>query len=232
MRRRDMLLFAAATTLAPLAASAQPQPLFDVLTQADAGRAVREALGLAAVSATSRLARRDGFFGDARVHIPLPGALGDLQRSLGRWGLSGALDDLELSLNRAAEAAMPQAAGLFADAVRTLTLSDAIAIVRGPQDSATAYLRGRTETRLARLLRPPMTDALTASGAFTLLQEAAREFRMSSRARALRTEVIDFSVAKALDGAFAFIADEERAIRRDPFGRGSDTLRRAFGPGA
>ena len=124
---------------------------------------------------------------------------------------------------------MPQAASLFTNAVRTITIADAIDIVRGGDTSATSYLRGRTETRLTTLLRPPMTRALTDSGAFALMRTALRELGMSSMTSDLRTEVINFSTAKALDGCFYFIAEEERAIRRDPWRRTSDILRRVFG---
>lgn len=124
---------------------------------------------------------------------------------------------------------MPQAASLFTNAVRTITIADAIDIVRGGDTSATSYLRGRTETRLTTLLRPPMTRALTDSGAFALMRTALREVGMSSMTSDLRTEVINFSTAKALDGCFYFIAEEERAIRRDPWRRTSDILRRVFG---
>lgn len=230
MRRRDMMWGIGIGALAPSAwAQPQSQPLLDILTQADASRGVREALSLAATNATHKLAQPDGFFADPRVRIPLPGRLGQAQRGLRGLGLSGPLDDLEISINRGAERAMPEAAGLFVDAVRAMTLGDAIQIVRGPTDAATQYLRGRTEPRLTRLLKPIMADALDASGAYTLIHSAARELRMTGAARSLRADVTDFSCQKALDGAFAYIALEEQAIRRDPARRTSDILRRVFG---
>jgi hypothetical protein len=224
--RRAVAIALVASAAAPAFAQ---QPLLDSLTQADASRGIRDALGLAAMNATTRLAQPDGFWGDGRVRIPLPGVLGQTQRALAGFGASGPLDELQLSLNHAAESAMPRAAGLFVDAVRNITIADAIDIVRGPEDSATRYLRGRTETRLTSLLRPPMTQALTQSGAFTLLRAALREVGLASMTRDLRAEIIDFSTAKALDGCFFFIAEEERAIRRDPLRRTTDTLRRVFG---
>lgn len=199
------------------------------MSQADAARGIREALGLAARNATTRLGARDGFWGATRVRIPLPGVLGQTQRTLSRMGMSRPLDDLQQSLNRAAETTMPEAARLFTDAVRTVMIADAVQIVRGGDSSATTYLRGRTETRLTTLLRPPMTQALTSSGAFTLMRTALREVGLASMTSDLRTEVINFSTAKALDGCFLYIADEERAIRRDPVRRTSDILRRVFG---
>lgn len=223
--RRAMLTGLFATAAAPAWAQ---QNLFG-LSQADAARAIREALSLAAMTATTRLAQRNGFWGDNRVRIPLPGLLGQAQRTLKNVGMAAPLDSLQESLNRAAETTMPQAARLFTDAVRTVTIADAIEIVRGPQDSATRYLRGRTETRLTSLLRPPMTQALTSSGAFTLMRAALREVGLASMTSDLRTEVINFSTTKTLDACFLFISEEERAIRRDPMRRTSDILRRAFG---
>lgn len=205
------------------------RPLLDGLTQGDASRGIREALSLASLNATTRLAQPDGFWGDQRVRIPLPGLLGQSQRTLARMNMSQPLDALQESLNRAAESTMPQAATLFTNAVRSITIADAIDIVRGGDDSATRYLRGRTETRLNSLLRPPMTTALTQSGAFTLMRTALREVGMASMTTQLRTEVISFSTTKALDGCFFFVAEEERAIRRDPWRRTSDILRRVFG---
>ena len=224
--RRTLVAFLAAAAAAPASAA---QPLLDSLTQSDARRGIREALGLAATNATARLGRPDGFWGDRRVRIPLPGVLGQTQRTLSGLGLAGPLNDLQESLNRAAEATMPEAGRLFMDAVRAMTVGDAIEIVRGPEDSATRYLRGRTETRLTSLLRPPMTRALTQSGAFALMRTALREVGLSSMTGDLRTELIDFSTGKALDGCFFFIAEEERAIRRDPLRRTTDILRRVFG---
>lgn len=224
MRRR--MLIAALPAFA--ASSAFAQPLLDSLTQGDASRGVRDALGLAALNATTRLAQRDGFFGDARVRIPLPGLLGQAQNNLRGFGMAGPLDALQESVNRAAELTMPEAAGLFTRAVRDMTIGDAIDIVRGPEDSATRFLRERSGARLTTMLRRPMTDALTASGVFLLLRTALREVGLSSMSDNLRGEIVSFSTTKALNGCFFFIAEEERAIRRDPVRRTTDILRRVF----
>jgi hypothetical protein len=224
--RRAILAALLASAAAPALAQ---QPLLDSLTQGDARTGIRDALGLAALNATTRLARPDAFWSNARVRIPLPGVLGQTQRTLSGFGMSAPLDQLQESLNHAAERTMPDAGRLFSDAVRTVTIADAIEIVRGGNDSATRYLRGRTETRLTSLLRAPMTEALTQSGAFTLLRSGLREVGLASMTRDLRGEVINFSTAKALDGCFFFIAEEERAIRSDPWRRTTDILRRVFG---
>lgn len=224
MLRRALL---AALLFAPPAFA--QRPLLDALTQADASRGVREALGLAARNATARLGQPSGFWSDGRVRIPLPGILGQTQRTLARVGMAGSLNQLQENLNHAAEATMPQAGRLFTDAVRTITIGDAIEIVRGPEDSATRFLRGRTATRLTSALRPPMTQALTQSGAFNLMRAALREIGLAGQTSALRAEMINFAATKALDGCFFFVGEEERAIRRDPVRRTTDILRRVFG---
>ncbi|MGE0595995.1 MAG: DUF4197 domain-containing protein [Hyphomonadaceae bacterium] len=223
MLRRTLVLWLAA---APAFAT---QPLLDSLTQGDASRGVRDALGLAAMNATTRLAQPNGFFDDPRVRIPLPGLLGAAQDNLRRFNMAQPLDALQQEVNRAASTAMPEASQLFLGAVRDMTIGDAFDIVRGGEDSATRYLRGATETRLTRALRPPMNRALTDSGVFTLLRTALREVGLASMTNSLRTEIVDFSTTKALDGCFLFIAEEERAIRRDPLRRTTDILRRVFG---
>lgn len=224
--RRAFLAGLAASVAAPAYAT---QALLDSLTQRDASAGVRDALGLAAMNATTRLAQPNGFFADARVRIPLPGLLGTAQDNLRRFNMAAPLDALQEGINHAAETTMPEAARLFVNAVRTMTIADAIEIVRGPEDSATSYLRGRTQERLTNALRPPMNAALTESGAFTLLRTALREVGMASMTNTLKTEVVAFSTTKALEGCFFFIAEEERAIRRDPVRRTTDILRRVFG---
>lgn len=200
-------------------------------SQRDAATGLREALQVAVVQTTTRLGRPDGFFRDARVHIPLPGTLASAQRALRPLGLAAPLDDLELKVNRAAEAAMPQAKTLFLDAVRNITFADAVSIVRGGDDAATRYLREKSGTKLTELLRPYMESALQQSGAFSALDTAVARSRLnaSGAVQGLRGDVVNFAVSKALDGAFAYVAEEERAIRHDPAKRTSDILRRVFG---
>ncbi|KAF0172963.1 MAG: DUF4197 domain-containing protein [Hyphomonadaceae bacterium] len=201
------------------------------ISQRDAAAGLREALQGSVVQVTTRLGRVDGFFRDPKVHIPLPGTLASAQRGLRPLGMAGPLDDLELKMNRAAEAAMPQAKTLFLDAVRSITFSDALSIVRGGDDAATRYLREKSQTRLAELMRPYMESALRQSGAFSALDAAVARSPINAGVAVsnLRGEIVNFAVSKALDGAFAYVAEEERAIRHDHARRTSDLLRRVFG---
>ena len=208
-----------------------------------AASGIRSLLVTATRAATRQLGRVDGFFGDALVRIPLPGLLGRTQQQLSPLGLAGPLDELELNINRAAEAVMPPARELIIDAIRGLRVTDGLDILRGDDRAATQYLRSRTETSLTGLLRPPMEDTLATSGAYGVLDEAARlvdrrsglgrffggNRTAQSRAADYREEVTEFAVEKTLDGVFHYVGEEESAIRRNPTGRTRDILRDLFG---
>lgn len=242
MGLRSGLAAMAFGALALMASAAQAQTANDLLkaltkgatpaptvSQRDASDGLRSALDLSAKAVTERLGRADGFFGDARIRIPLPGALGRAQRSLKPMGLAGPLDDLQLTMNRSAESAMPTARRLFLDAIRGLTFDDALTILRGGDDAATQFLRRRTEASLIQLLRPPMQQALTRSGAYAALDQAVRRTPAAQFLSVSRDDLTNFAVQKTLDGAFSYIAEEERTIRSDPAKQTTNLLRKVFG---
>jgi hypothetical protein len=238
MQRVLAAVLAAVLVLGPV--SAQTPSVTDLLKRATGQQAaplsqrevetgLKEALTLGAETTALRLGALDGFFADGKVRIPLPGRLGQAQKRLKPLGLSGPLDDLELRVNRAAEAAMPQAKTLVVDAVKSLTIQDAMTILRGGNDAATKFLRSKTETRLTETLRPLMTTALTESGAFAAADSAARRSGLGRYARSTRDDIATFATRKALDGVFYYLAQEEAAIRTDPAKRVTAVLARVFG---
>jgi hypothetical protein len=239
MHRRDFIISGTAAGVLAVTGPVSAQSVLGRLSEGDARTGTREILLLAARFATERLGRHDGFFADPQVHIPLPRQVERVQGQLQRIGMSGPVDDLELRLNRAAEAAMPQAQDILFDAVRSISLNDAIGIIRGPETAATDYLRSRSGRRLTQLLRPPMEDALESSGAYRLVASIephvgsgggwlGRLMGGSSVSGSLRDQVTDHAVERALDGVFYYVGAEERAIRRDPVRRTSSLLRRLF----
>lgn len=202
------------------------------LTQGDAALGIRAALDNGIGNALSNLGRVDGFLGNPTVRIPLPGVLQDVQSYLAPIGADGLLVELQQQLNRGAEKAAPVAREIFIDAVRGLTIRDAIDIVRGPDTAATDYLRARTTDSLARLFSPIMEDALADTGALRLVDEVDRQVPvglLSGSGADLKTDLIRHGVDFGLRGVFHFIAEEEQAIRRDPAKRTSEILRRVFG---
>lgn len=198
-------------------------------SSADVATGLREALNKAGSYATGRLSAKDGFWGDAQVRIPLPGVLGDAQKRLKPLGLTAPLDDLQMRVNRGAEAAMPQAAKLVTDAVKSITFEDALAILRGGDTAATDYLRARTETGLRTAFKPHFTEALAGSGALGAVDSAVKRYGAGLVRTDAKTMLTDAAMAGALDGLFYYVAREEQAIRRDPAKRTSDILRKVFG---
>lgn len=231
---RRVFLFSSLAALASFPASAQS------LSHGQAARGLRTALDQAARLATNRLGRRDGFWGDPQVRIPLPRQVASIQSTLRRVGMSGAIDDLELGLNRAAESAMPAARDIFVSAIRDMSVSDAVDIVRGSDTAATEYLRRSSGPLLERALEPHMQSAMSSAGVYGALDRIEPHINRGNSflgrfgiggtsADDLAERLSDHAVDKALDGVFYYVGQEERAIRRDPLGQASSILRRVFG---
>ncbi len=204
-----------------------------VLSQAEAARGIRAALDNGILSALGIVGRVGGFFDDSQIHIPLPKVLNDVQSVLSKVGAGGVLSELETQLNRGAEKAAPVAKDIFFDAIAGLSISDAIGIVRGPQNAATNYLQEKTTPRLTALFSPIMENALGQTGALRLLDQVTGDLRNIPFAPQLgadaRSDLIGHGVKYGLDGVFHYVAAEEAAIRRDPAKRTSEILRRVFG---
>ena len=135
------------------------------LSLGDADGGIRQALGNAALASALRLGRLDGYWADGKVRIPLPSPLDGLQSRLKPLSLSTPLDNFQMRLNRAAEAAAPRAGAIFTDTIRSLTISDAVQIVRGGDTAGTDMLKTRATGQLTSLMTPPMAQAVDSSGA-------------------------------------------------------------------
>lgn len=208
--------------------SAAPGTRGQGLAVNDIASGLKDALRQGSTAVTQRLGRTDGFNADPRVHIPLPQSLQTVQSGLKMAGLSGLTDELELKLNRAAEAATPQARKIFADSLERMTLDDARAILNGPKDSATQYFKRSMTPDLKTALRPVIDRTVAEAGAvksFESLTASARGLPMIGDGRSLLTDhVLDYALA----GIFSYLAEEEAAIRTDPAKRTTDILRKVF----
>lgn len=193
----------------------------------DAG--LRQALEIGATNVSSQLGATDGFFGNSQIRIPLPGRLGEIQSQLQKIGLSAPLDDLQLRMNRAAEASMPAARDLVVSAVKSMTVEDAVSILRGGDTAATTFLRGRTEAGLRQAFAPILDDALQSSGAFQSLNGIAAGNGLGGAVNNLQTDMRDHAVNLGLDGMFFYVAQEEKKIRENPVARTTDLLKKVFG---
>tara|TARA_R110002020_G_scaffold83397_2_gene207501 strand:+ start:414394 stop:415131 length:738 start_codon:yes stop_codon:yes gene_type:complete len=199
------------------------------LTQAEIDAGLREALTVGTNLVAAQLGKTNGYFGDARVRIPLPKTYRDIQTNLARVGASGPLDELELRMNRAAEAAVPEAKTLILGAVKSITINDALQILNGGDTAATDYLRSRTETQLRQAFTPYVKQTLAQSGAFTSLEQVAGQYGFGGVTGSLQNDLTQHAVGLGLDGIFLYVAEEEKKIRDNPLARTSEILRRVFG---
>ncbi len=199
------------------------------LSEGDAAAGVREALQRATGAAVAALGRADGFLGDPRVRIDLPPALAKAGDVLRRLGQGRRVDELVTGMNRAAEQAVPLARPLFENAVRRMSVEDALGLVRGGETAATDFFVAKTRQPLAAAFAPvvqPVTERLSlARNHDQLVARAAKLGLVQGEPRKVHEHVTE----RALDGLFLVLAEQERQLRADPLAAGSALLRRVFG---
>jgi hypothetical protein len=183
------------------------------LSATDADGGIRQALGSAALASALRLGKLDGYWADGKVRIPLPSPLDSLQSRLKPLSLSTPLDNFQMRLNRAAESTASGAGTIFTNTIRSLTISDAIQIVRGGDTAGTDMLKARAQPQLVSLMTPPMASAVESSGAGAALdrinarygQEISRLGGLSGLARyGTTTPATNAAPAPAASGPLIF----------------------------
>ncbi len=205
-------------------------PAASPLAEDEVARALKQALELGTWQAVAQLGRAGGYLDDPQVRIPLPSTLKALAQGMRMAGQGRLVDDFSRSINRAAEQAVPQAAGIFAEALRNMTLADARAILQGGDTAATDYFRRSSGERLRQALLPIVRrttaeNRVTASYKSLLAQSGVLGAFLNTDALDLDRYVTD----RALDGLFLKLAEQERLLRRDPAARTTELLRRVFG---
>jgi len=200
-------------------------PLTD--NEIDAG--LREALRVGSERVVTQVGRRDGFFRDSAIHIPLPPKLAKARDFARKFGLSARFDEVEEKLNRAAEAASPRAKALFWQAIRDMRLSDLRNILNGPDDAATRYFEEKMAPGLAASMRPVVDDSLNEVGAIRSWNRALNDYNSIPLAPRIEFDLTGYVVDKGIHGIFYYLAREEAAIRHDPLKRTTQILQRVFG---
>ena len=199
------------------------------LADADASAGVKAALERGAVAAVAQLGRTDGFLGNALVRIALPGYLNDGAKVLKALGQQKRLDELLTAMNRAAESAVPQAQDLLVSTVRNLSVQDAVRIVKGGDTSVTDFFAGRTRSPLNERFLPLVTQATERVSLADKYNSVAGKATGLGLVKKEDANIQSYVTRKALDGLYLMIGEEEKKIRRDPVGTGSDILRKVFG---
>jgi hypothetical protein len=216
------------------------------LPTSDIAAGLREALAKSTTSAIDSLGRDGGFWNNSKVRIPLPGKLEEAGKLARKLGQGAKVDAFELSMNRAAEKAVPQVAQIFGDAIRKMTLSDARGILSGGDHAATDYFRRVAGPALTARIEPIVAKATDSVGvtqkykAFTsggggalggalgsLGSLGGHHAQSDSSGSPLNLD--DYVTRKTLDGLFTTIGDQEKSIRTNPAARTTDLLKKVFG---
>jgi hypothetical protein len=201
----------------------------DDLTNKDAVGGLKEALTQGAGKAVTALGKTDGFLGNPKVKIPLPSDLQKAENLMRSVGMGKYADELEVSMNRAAEAAVPQAKALLIDSIKKMSVEDAKGILTGGDDAATQYFRRTTSEPLTERFKPIVQKAM----AKVKLAEKYDKFAgKAAKLRLIKEEdshLDNYVTAKALDGLYLMIAEEEKAIRSDPIGAVGSLAKKVFG---
>ncbi|MFW8600639.1 DUF4197 domain-containing protein [Desulfobacterota bacterium M19] len=198
------------------------------LSRKDIVLGLKDALLVGSKRVVSTLGQKDAFYKNKKIHIPLPDNFKIVQTTLGRLGMSGLLDDLELRMNRAAEQAVPRAEPVFARTIRAMTIKDAMAIYKGSDDAATRYFEKKMSRSLQAAMRPIVQKSLAQSGAVAVYDQVMGRYKSVPFVPDIKNELTADVLNRSLAAVFDYLAREEAAIRRNPLKRTTSILRRVF----
>lgn len=201
----------------------------DALSNDEASSGLKEALTQGVAKAVGSLGAANGFFGNKEVKIPLPDSLKKIEKGMKLVGMGDQADDLILKMNRAAEAAAPEAKALLVNSIKQMSMADAKAILTGPDDAATQYFKKTTSSDMGEKFLPIVTKAtekVELAQTYNKYAEMGNKFGVVDKEDA---NIEQYVTNKALDGLYLMIAKEEAAIRKDPIGQASNLLKKVFG---
>jgi len=201
----------------------------DDLSNKEASGGLKAALIQGAEKAVSKLGATDGFLGNPEVKIPLPDTLKKAERGMRMLGMGKQADELVLKMNRAAEAAVPEAKVLLVNSVKKMSVDDAKAILTGGDDAATQYFKKTTSAPMAEKFLPIVKKA---TENVQLAQQYNRFAEMGNKFGIVNKDQVNleqYVTQKTLDGVYLMMAKEEAAIRKDPVGQASHLLKKVFG---
>jgi len=213
-----------------LAATEQAQALsLGDLSGAEASQGLKMALEKGAIAAIGTLGRPDGFLGNPKVRIPLPGFLEDAASLMRKLGMGQRLDELVTSMNRAAETAVPMSRDLLVGAVKGMNVTDAKKILSGGDTSVTTFFAEKTRVPLGEKFLPVVNQATEKVGLADKYNRVAGKAAGLGLLKQDDANIQHYVTGKTLDGLFLMIGEEEKKIRQDPVGTGSALLKKVFG---
>lgn len=199
------------------------------LTESDIANGLKEALSIGAKKASEQLNQLDGFNANSLVRIPFPEDMQKVAKELRNLGYGQKVDEFELSLNRSAEEAAKEAAPIFVNSIKQMSITDAKSILTGPDTAATGYLRKTTYTPLYNAFSPHVNTALQNNFAASKWSEITSIYNKIPFVKKVDTDLIRYTTNKALKGVFILVAQQELKIRKDPAAQVTDLLKKVFG---
>jgi hypothetical protein len=199
------------------------------ISNAQASQGLKAALEKGASAAVKTLGQTDGFLGNDKVRIPLPGYLDDAEKLLRSLGQGARLDELITAMNRAAESAVPLARDMLINAVKGMNVQDAKNILMGGETSGTQFFTEKTKQPLAQKFLPIVTQITAKVDLAVKYNKIVGKAAGMGLLKGEQASVEQYVTGKALDGLYYMIGEEEKKIRQDPVGTGSAVLKRVFG---
>jgi hypothetical protein len=199
-----------------------------VLSEGDIAQGLREALNVGISNGSAEASRKDGFFKNQLIKIVMPPEAQKVASTLRKMGLGSEIDKFELSLNRAAEDAAKKSKPIFVKAITSMTITDALGILKGQDDAATMYLKKTTNSELYNTFFPVVDSTLQINKATQYYADIVNIYNQVPLVKKVNPNLKEYATQKTIDGLYVLIAQEEKKIRKDPGARVSDLLKLVF----
>lgn len=200
------------------------------LTEADISAGLKQALQVGAQNATNKVSVANGFFGNALIKVLMPPEAKKVENTLRQIGMGSQVDKMILTMNRAAEDASAKAVPIFVNAITSMSIQDAMSILKGGNDAATQYLKQKTTASLTAAFRPVVAQSLDKVNATKYWADVFNIYNdLPTTFKKVNPDLTGYVTERALNGLFVYIADEESKIRLNPAARVTDLLKKVFG---
>lgn len=192
-------------------------------------RGLKEALAVGTQRAVENVSKTDGYFANPKIKVPMPEVVESGAKLVRKFGGGTLVDDFELSMNRAAEKAAPQATQYFMDTLKAMSFEDAKKIYEGEDDAATRYFQDKTSGQLEGVFKPIIEQTMEQVGVTRYYQALVKEASQYPFVGDMDLNLENHVTRQALEGLFIMLAEEEKRIRQDPMARSTDLLKQVFG---
>ncbi|HLP34108.1 MAG TPA: DUF4197 domain-containing protein [Bacteroidia bacterium] len=220
--KKQYVLFLTAAAIGMLAFTHPAQD--DKITQG-----LKEALTVGTKNAVSLASKTDGYYKNPKIKIPFPAEVKDMEKSLRKVGVNKPVDDFVMSMNRAAEGAAKDAAPIFLDAVKKMSVTDGMSLLKGDDNAITKFFKKKTDAQLVQKFTPKIDQSLKTVKATQYWADLAGTYNKLPLVKKQNLDLTSYTTRKAVDGLYTLIADEEKKIRNNPAARVSNVLKDVFG---